>query len=74
MERLELQYIQADHSIFATEEGYKRLIVFAFVDDIKIIHPQKEVVNGAKRELKAAFKMVDLGPISFYLGMSVTRD
>ncbi len=31
-------------------------------------------IEKVKRELAAVFVMVDMGPISFYLGMKVERD
>ncbi len=46
-----------------------------FVNDIKIMGPKNtEVIAKVKMELTAAFKMVDMGPISFYLGLKVDRD
>ena len=46
-----------------------------FVDNIKIIGPKNTgVIVRVKMELTAAFEMVDMGPISFYLGLKVDRD
>ena len=45
-----------------------------FVDDIKIMGPKYSgVIARVKMELTAAFEMVDMGPISFYLGPKVDR-
>lgn len=73
-ERLGLKSLDADHSIFASAEGLNGPILTVWVDDIKIISPNVDMCNRIKRELNAAFEMVDLGPISFYLGMTVVRD
>lgn len=75
LEKQDLTRIHADHGIFITKAGLNGPIVSTFVDDIKIMG-----VNGigfitkVKAELAAAFSMVDIGPISFYLGLKVNRD
>ena len=74
LEKLGLKHLDADHSIFTSDAGFKGPILTTWVDDIKIITPSKEMANQVKSELHAAFEMVDLGPISFYLGMTVVRD
>ena len=46
-----------------------------FVDDIKVIAPKGSgIIQRVKTELTAAFSMVDMGPISFYLGLKVERN
>ena len=32
------------------------------------------MITEVKKQLKLAFKMVDMGPISYYLGLKVERD
>lgn len=72
LEKLGLRRINADHSIFISTAGLNGLIVSTFVDDIKIMG----IKGGGfiERELAAAFSIVDMGPISFYLGLRVKRD
>jgi len=65
---------QADHSVFVTDAGIDGLIVTAYVDDLKIIGRDKQAIQRLKNALSERFDMTDLGPISYYLGMSVTRD
>ncbi len=75
LEKLGLSRINVDHSIFITEHGLKGPIVSTFVDDIKIMGPKGSgAIEKVKRELAAAFEMVDMGPISFYLGLKVERN
>lgn len=75
LEKLGLSRIHADHSIFISSAGLNGPIVNVFVDDIKIIGMKgSESIARVKRELAAGFSMVDLGPISFYLGLKVERD
>ena len=75
LEKLGLARIHADHSIFITKAGLNGPIVSTFVDDIKVIAPKGSgIIQRVKTELTAAFSMVDMGPISFYLGLKVERN
>ena len=75
LEKLGLQRINADHSIFVTSTGINGPIVSKFVNDIKFMGPKGTgYIERVKAELAAAFEMVDMGPISFYLGLKVERD
>jgi hypothetical protein len=44
------------------------LLVGVYVDDLIITGSKDEGVEAFKEEMKAAFQMSDLGPLSFYLG------
>lgn len=75
LEKLGLACIYADHSIFITKASLNGPIVSTFVDDIKIMGIKgNSFIARVKAELVAAFLMVDMGPISFYLGLKTTRD
>lgn len=75
LERLRLRRTHADHSIFTTKAGLNGPIVGTFVDDIKIMGIKGSgFIERVKAELAATFAMVDMGPISFYLGLKVQRD
>lgn len=75
LQKLGLSRIHADHSIFVTKAGLNGPVVSTFVDDIKIMAPKGSgMTQRVKAELAAAFSMVDMGPISFYLGLKVQRD
>ncbi len=46
-----------------------------FVDDIKVIEVKRSGhIKIVKHELAAAFEMVDIGPINFYLGLKIKRN
>ena len=49
-------------------------MVGIYVDDILILGPSKKTVSELKEQLDTRFKMKHLGDVSYYLGMSVTRD
>lgn len=69
---MELQRINADHNILVTNVGLDGPIVSIFVDDIKIMAPKKsEMIERMKAKLVTTFSMVNMGLISFYLGLKV---
>ena len=69
LEQLGLAHIHADHSIFITKAGLNCPIVSTIME-IK----RSGFIAKVKTELATAFSMVDIGPISFYLGLKVTQD
>ena len=72
LQKLGLSCINADHSIFITLAGLDGPIVSTFVDDIKLMGTKGSgTIQRVKSELAAAFSMVDISPISFYLGLKV---
>lgn len=74
-EKFGLIRINADHSIFDMKKCLDIPFISMFVDDIKIIAPRKSgAFDGVKQELTFTFSMVDLGLISFYLGLKVQRN
>ena len=75
LERLGLRQINTDYSIFVTNAGLDGPVISTFVDDIKIMAPKRSgMIERVKSELASAFSMVNMGPISFWLGLKVQRD
>lgn len=75
LEKPGFQQINTDHSIFMLPAGINGPIMSIFVNDIKIIGSKNSgVIARVKQELTAVFKMVDIRPISFYLGLKVSQD
>ena len=60
----------ADYSVF--RRG--RVIIAIYVDDLLLVGPSKPEIQDIKSKLSERFKMSDLGPCGYYLGMTVTRD
>ena len=55
--------------------GLNGPIISTFVNDIKIMAPKDcRFIQCIKAELAATFSMVDMDPISFYLGLKIERD
>lgn len=64
--------MNADYRIFMTESGLNSSIVSTFIDNVKIIASEKtRIIQHIKAELTDMFLIVDIGPISFYLGLTV---
>nr|XP_019702639.1 uncharacterized protein LOC109505099 [Elaeis guineensis] len=49
------------------------LIVFLYVDDLLVTGSNTGLVNQFKVEMKKVFEMIDLGEISYFLGMEVQQ-
>ncbi|OBS17106.1 hypothetical protein FPOA_12383 [Fusarium poae] len=48
--------------------------IAVYVDDLLLVGPHMQDIKDIKSMLFARFKMTDLGPCEYYLGMSVRRD
>jgi hypothetical protein len=64
----------ADWGVFVAKIGTHLLILASHVDDCTVTGSSKELVKAFKAEIGSRFKITDLGPISWLLGMRVTRD
>jgi hypothetical protein len=62
-----------EHGLYARGEGDDRLLVGAYVDDLIIVGSSSRVIKGFKEQMKAKFRMSDLGVLSFYLGIEVRQ-
>lgn len=73
--KLGLTWIHANHSIFVFEVSLKGPVLSVFEDDIKIMALKRsEMIERVNMELTAAFSIVDIRPINFYLGLKVDQD
>jgi len=50
------------------------MYIAVYVDDLLIVGPSMAEIKRIKRALRNRFHMTDLGPCSYYLGMSIQRD
>src|SRR5258708_3509154 len=65
----------ADHSVFIHKGLDQELCIIAlYVDDLMVLSNDVNLLNQKKDELKSTFKMKDLGPIHWFLGLEITRD
>jgi hypothetical protein len=64
--------LSADPGLFYRElDG---LIIAVYVDDLLIVGKDKDAVDRLKGQLAKQFKMEDLGPCHWYLGIQIKRD
>ena len=66
--------VRCDHSIWIYQKDDVKIIIPVFVDDMTLASKSKEAIQRVKAELKARFKLRDLGPTTFLLGVGVERD
>ena len=64
--------IIADQSVFYNNKN--NVIITAHIDDLLIFAEKKEDIELLKNQLKSKVEISDLGDISYYLGMQITRD
>lgn len=62
--------LDANLSVFASG----KVIIAICVDDLLITGPHKTDVQNGKQMLSQRFKMTDLGPTHYYLGIGIERD
>jgi hypothetical protein len=66
--------IRSDSSVFIWEKDGVKVIVPVFVDDITLASKSKEKIAEIKGLLAQRFKLRDLGPTSFLLGVQIDRE
>ena len=63
--------IKVDHAIWVFKQGDIRIIVPAYVDDLMIATKKHSDAQKTLSQLSSHFKLRDLGPTSFILGVHV---
>lgn len=71
---LGFERMESDWGVFTAHIGEDLLILAAHVDDCTITGSSKELIKAFKAEIASRFRITDLGPISWLLGMKVTRN
>jgi hypothetical protein len=65
----------SDHAVFIHRGQNKKFCIIAlYVDDLMVLCNDVDLLNFKKEQLKRTFKMKDLGPIHWFLGLEITRD
>lgn len=73
--KLGLKQMNANHNIFVIKASPDGPVVSTFVNDIKIMTSKNgRIIRQVQLELTFAFFMIEIGSISFYLGLKVQRD
>ncbi len=75
LQKLGFARINVNHSIFITFAGLDGPVVSIFVNDIKIMAPKgSNIIAKVKSKRATAFSIVNMGRISFYLGLKIEYD
>ena len=64
---------RADPCVFYKWTGSDLSIISVYVDDLILLVDLMSELSEIKRELSSRFKMKDLGPLSYCLGIGVTQ-
>ena len=71
---LGLKRSHSDWGIFYTHIGQDILILASHIDDCTVTGSSRELIKLFKDEVGSRYKITDLGPVSWLLGMKVIRD
>ena len=61
-----------DHSLFINYQ--KQVILLLYVDDLVVARPTKELIYWIPQKLHDEFEMMDLGPLTKFLGLEIARN
>ncbi|KAJ0520103.1 putative RNA-directed DNA polymerase [Helianthus annuus] len=73
MSKMGFQHSKCDHSLFIFKQGSHMAYILLYVDDILLITSTNDLREKFMALLSKEFAMTDLGPLSYFLGISVTR-
>jgi hypothetical protein len=74
LESMGFTRILCEHSIWIYHRGDVRVIIPVFIDDMTFASKSKSEIQKVKDELSTHFKLHDLGPASWLLGVKIERD
>ena len=72
--KLGFSRLVCEHSVWVYLRDGVRIIIPVFVDDITIAAKSKTAIQRVKDDLRTHFKLRDLGPTSWLLGVKIERD
>ncbi|WZZ08512.1 hypothetical protein YC2023_094433 [Brassica napus] len=70
---LGFQTSRSDHTLFIQRTSGRYLAILVYVDDIIIASSNDEDVDSFKKSLADHFKLRDLGPLRYFLGLEIAR-
>ncbi|XP_059654609.1 uncharacterized mitochondrial protein AtMg00810-like [Cornus florida] len=63
----------SDHTLFLKKQQGKITALIVYVDDMVVTGNYLEEIKALKKYLSREFKMKDLGPLRYFLGIEVSR-
>ena len=70
---LGFQSSHSDHTLFIKRTSGRYLAVLVYVDDIIIASNNDDDMDSFKKSLAGHFKLRDLGPLRYFLGLEIAR-
>ncbi|GKA76400.1 ribonuclease H-like domain-containing protein [Tanacetum coccineum] len=67
-------YVHPDYVCLLQRQGTDTAYLLLYVDDIVLTASFESLLQQIIRSLHQEFAMIDLGPLNYFLGISVTRD
>jgi hypothetical protein len=67
-------YVQSKYDTCLWYRTADKVYITTHVNDFKVYTLTRRVMDAAKQELAELYPMKDLGPIAYYLGLSIVRD
>lgn len=64
---------QSDNSLFTFRVNTEFVAILVYVDDILFTGSSEKVISAVKLYLNTHFKIKDLGPVKYFLGIEVAR-
>jgi hypothetical protein len=74
LEQLGFKRTICEHSVWIFQRDDVRIIIPVFIDDMTIAAKSKQEIQKVKDDLRKHFKLRDLGPTSFLLGVEIKHD
>ena len=74
LQELGFTRVRSDSSLDVYERGEVRIYMPIYVDDITIVSRSQAVIDGVVKDMKQRFKLRELGPTQFLLGIQIIRD
>jgi hypothetical protein len=66
--------MESDRSVYVYAKDGVLVIIPVFINDITLAGNSEEMLDKTIKELETHFKLRDLGPTEFLLGIKITRD
>ncbi|KAG7582883.1 Retrotransposon Copia-like N-terminal [Arabidopsis suecica] len=73
LKALDFKKSHSDHTLFTRKQGDIYIALLVYVDDIVIAGNSDEAIAQLKNDLAKAFKLRDLGPLKYFLGLEIAR-
>lgn len=66
--------VACNHSLFTLKKDSQLMVVIVYVDDILITGTSQDLITQVKLFLHPQFKIKDLGPMKYFLGLELARN